>query len=100
LLIYGSELLSIDPNDRKIGYNVVLTDDGYYAYAAIDDLNKVLAYSQASRPSCAETEFKISKQPLYLNMTLTTRNLTPKSKQLPSSANTIILVVKDTKFGN
>lgn len=33
-------------------------------------------------------------------MTLTTRNLTPKSKQLPSSANTIVLVVRDTKFGN
>ena len=88
------------PNNRKIGYDVVLTDDGFYAYAAINDLRKVLAYSQSSRPSCSETEFKILKQPLYLSMTLTTRNLTPKSKQLPSSANNIVLVVRDTKFGN
>lgn len=43
---------------------------------------------------------KILKQPLYLNLTLTLRNLSKFSKKLPSSDYSIVLIVQDMKFGN
>jgi hypothetical protein len=45
-------------------------------------------------------EIKLLKQPLYMNMTLTLRNLSKYSKKLPSSDYSTVLIVQDMKFGN
>lgn len=45
-------------------------------------------------------DIKILKQPLYMSMTLTLRNLSKYSKKLPSSQYSTVLIVQDMKFGN
>lgn len=40
------------------------------------------------------------KQPLYVNLTLTLRNLSKFSKKLQSSNYSIVIIVQDMKFGN
>ena len=47
-----------------------------------------------------QMEIKMLKQPLYMNMTLTLRNLSKYSKKLPSSDYSTVLIVQDMKFGN
>ena len=43
---------------------------------------------------------KMLKEPLYVNLTLTLRNLSKFSKKLQSSDYSIVLIVQDMKFGN
>jgi serine/threonine protein kinase/CRP-like cAMP-binding protein len=98
LKIYCSELIDKQNEDQVITYDVILTDNGYYAYALIDELRQVLALNKSTYSN--EIEIKLLKQPLYMNLTLTLRNLSKFSKKLASSDYTIVLIVQDMKFGN
>lgn len=45
-------------------------------------------------------EVKLLKQPLYMNMTLTLKNLSKYSQKIRSSDYSTVLIVQDIKFGN
>ncbi len=48
LIIYGSELIGKGKEEQVINYDVILTDNGYYAYALIDEVREVLHLNKSS----------------------------------------------------